>query len=138
MRPNSRMAASFKRVVDAEPGTNRTFDQLAPRPSMKRSLAGLLVTNVPMKNQPKIRPVRCTSIRVPLDPAFAAGPRAGAFYRGVEKRLHPACEKDAFEGGDARSIQAYAFVAAVERRARAADRPCSSTPKWTQRARWCL
>ena len=36
-------------------------DQLAPSPLTKSSRAGMLVTNVPMNNQPKIRPVRWTS-----------------------------------------------------------------------------
>ena len=37
---------------------NRMSDQLASSPSTNSSRAGMLVTNVPMNNQPKIRPVR--------------------------------------------------------------------------------
>src|SRR4051794_40565066 len=45
---------------------NRMSDQLAPSPPTKRSLAGMLVTNVPMNNQPKIRPVLRTSMSSPF------------------------------------------------------------------------
>ena len=56
--PNSRTAPSLRLVVDVSPGMKRMSDQLAPSPLMKSSRAGMLVTNVPMNNQPKMRPVR--------------------------------------------------------------------------------
>ena len=55
---NSSVAPIFKLVVSVAPGTNRTLVHLAPSPSTNSNRAGMLVTNVPMKNQPKIRPVR--------------------------------------------------------------------------------
>ena len=55
--PNSRIAPSFSLVSETAPGVNRVSVQFVSSPSMKRSRAGMLVTKVAMKNQPKIRPV---------------------------------------------------------------------------------
>ena len=63
---NSKTAPSCRLVLEPAPGMNRTSLQLAPSPWTKRIRAGMLVTNVAMKNQPKIRPVLRVAMRPPL------------------------------------------------------------------------
>ena len=58
IRPNSKNAPHLRLAVEVSPGTKRMSVQLAPSPLMNSSRAGMLVTNVPMNNQPKMRPVR--------------------------------------------------------------------------------
>jgi hypothetical protein len=58
MSPNSRTAPTLRLVSEVAPGMKRMSDQLASSPLMKSNRAGMLVTKVPMNNQPKIRPVR--------------------------------------------------------------------------------
>ncbi len=56
--PNSSTAPSLRLLIEVSPGTKRMSLQLAPSPFTNSKRAGMLVTNVPMNNQPKIRPVR--------------------------------------------------------------------------------
>ena len=55
--PNSRIEPSLRLVSETAPGLKTVSVQLASSPSMNSNRAGMLVMNVPMKNQPKIRPV---------------------------------------------------------------------------------
>src|SRR5829696_910851 len=63
--PNSRIDPSFRLVSETAPGLKTVSVQLASSPSMKSSRAGMLVTNVPMKNQPNTCPVLLTSTPPP-------------------------------------------------------------------------
>jgi len=60
-QPELENGAELEAWVEVAPGTKRMSDQLASSPLTKSSRAGMLVTKVPMNNQPKTRPVRRTS-----------------------------------------------------------------------------
>src|SRR5262245_17711733 len=70
--PNSRIDPSFRLVSETAPGLKTVSVQVASSPSMRRNRAGMLVMNVPMKNQPKMRPVRRTS--TVISSVASAGP----------------------------------------------------------------
>ena len=53
-----KIVPNFRLVMEVAPGMKRMSVHSAPVPCTKRIRAGMLVMNVPMKNQPKIRPVR--------------------------------------------------------------------------------
>ena len=60
--PNSRIEPTWMLVSETAPGLKTVSVHVASSPSTKRNRAGMLVMNVPMKNQPKIRPVLRVSI----------------------------------------------------------------------------
>jgi hypothetical protein len=75
--PNSRTAPTFRLAVEVSPGTKCMLLQLAPTPWTNNRRAGMLVTKVPMNSQPKIRPLRVTSIpRVPRSAVPVVSPFA--------------------------------------------------------------
>src|SRR5918992_1485760 len=61
MTPNSRIAPRRTAFSDTEPGVNSRWAKSPPTPLMKRIFAAMLVTKVPMKNQPNSRAAFCTS-----------------------------------------------------------------------------
>src|SRR5688572_7922425 len=79
MTPNSRSEPSFRLVSETAPGLKTVSVQLASSPSMNKNRAGMLVMKVPMKNQPKMCPVRRVSNLIPFtyrrEPLAIALPR---------------------------------------------------------------